>query len=69
MSYEKSKITASFAEYLKHPEEMTFPEAFWVKRGKTKQKKLNQYRLCILKMLYTGCSTEEAISLLLSRNF
>ena len=40
--HERSNDTASFAEHLKFPEQMTLAEVFWVKRGKTKQKKQNK---------------------------
>ena len=40
--HEKSNIIASFAEHLNFQQKVTFAEAFWVKRGKTKQQKQNK---------------------------
>ena len=63
-----SNITAPFAEHLKFQDQMTFMEAFWVNSGTPKHKKNRISTLCILKLLHTGCSTKDAITLLLSRS-
>ena len=65
MLHERSNITGSFAECLEVHENLTFPHAFWINSDKSN--KATRIRTTyILKMLYTGCSTNEAISLLLS---
>ena len=63
--HEGSNITASFAERLEFHENLTFPHALWINNDKL-NKTTRIKTTYILKMLYTGCSTNEAISLLSS---
>ena len=68
MLQERSNITASFAEHLKFREQMPFVYTLWVNIDKSKFKKTRIRTLNISKMLYTRCSVNETILLLLSRN-
>ena len=61
--HERSNITACFAEHLEVQENLTFTHSLWISSGKSKQKTKIR-TLYILKMLYAGCSTKDAISLL-----
>ena len=67
MLHERSNITASIAERLEDPESLTFPHALWINSDKS-NKTTRIKTLYILEMLYTGCSANVAISLLLSRS-
>ena len=60
MLHERSNITAPFAEHLQFPEKRILHIQTWQK----KIKKTRIRALYIFKVLYTGCSTKEAISLL-----
>ena len=63
----RSNITASFAKHLKFQESMSFIHILWVNSEKS-NKTIRIRKLCILKILYTGCSKGEAISQLPSWN-
>ena len=64
---ERSNITASFAEHLEVHENLTLTHALWINNDKSN--KTTRIRTTyFLKMLYTGCSMEEVITLLLSRS-
>ena len=67
MLHEGSNITASFAERLEVHENLTFPHALLINNNKSN--KTTRIRTTyILKMLYTGCSTNDATTLLPSRS-
>ena len=58
--HERSNITASFVEHLEFHENLTFPHGLWINNDKS-NKTTRIKTTYILKMLYTGCSTKEAI--------
>ena len=62
MLHERSNIIASFTELLKFQEKLILHMEFGsILANQNKKTRMNT--LYILKMLYTGCSTKEAISL------
>ena len=65
MLHERSNITASFVEHLEVHANLTLTHAFWINNDKSN--KTTRIRTTyLLKMLYTGCSMKEVITLLLS---
>ena len=67
MLHERSNITASFAKHLEIHENLTLTHALWISDDKSN--KTTRIRTTyLLKMLYTGCSMKEVITLLLSRS-
>ena len=67
MLQERSNNTVSFVEHLKFQEKLAFADSLCINCSQFKKKKKTELRtLYILKLLHTGCSTKEAISLLLS---
>ena len=60
--HEGSNNAASFAGRPEVHEKLTFPHALWINNDKS-NKTTRTRTTYILKMLYTGCSMKEAISL------
>ena len=64
--HERSSNTASFVEHLKFQNIHFYIYFVWMMANQNKKTKIRT--LYILKMLYTRCATEEAISLLPARS-
>ena len=62
--HERSNNTASFAVHQKPEEKLTFADALWINFRHINLKKTRIRTMYILKLLYAGCSSKEAIKLL-----